>query len=481
MNINDINENWDFIIGLEIHVQLECNSKIFSNCEYEYDNAPNSQTCPTSLGLPGALPSVNQTAIESAILFGQAVNGNVSESFTFARKHYFYPDLPKGYQISQFDQPIISGGSIPIWWNDKEYRINLTRAHLEEDAGKSSHNNLSNTSNLDYNRSGAALIEIVTEPVLVHPEQAKIFMQRVKQIVNYIDISSAEMEKGKLRCDANISLSKKGSGNFGVKTEIKNINSFKNVQKAIESEIRRQNKILNNGDKIQQATLTWNNDKNTAEIMRVKENADDYRYFPDPDLPPVSLNKSFINNIKLSMPVLPFEYEKKWMKKYDLSLNECSILSSSKEIAEYFENVVNFKVSPKKVSSWVSTELFRLFNESNSDFNSKKVIAKDLKEIIELIEQNKITKNSGKNILRELFETGKGLKDVLKKGNFDSSKINIKNIIDNVLSIYQNEVLRYKNGEEKLIGFFIGQINRETKGKVNHELIISELKKKLQN
>ena len=300
MNINDINENWDFIIGLEIHVQLECNSKIFSNCEYEYDNAPNSQTCPTSLGLPGALPSVNQTAIESAILFGQAVNGNVSESFTFARKHYFYPDLPKGYQISQFDQPIISGGSIPIWWNDKEYRINLTRAHLEEDAGKSSHNNLSNTSNLDYNRSGAALIEIVTEPVLVHPEQAKIFMQRVKQIVNYIDISSAEMEKGKLRCDANISLSKKGSGNFGVKTEIKNINSFKNVQKAIESEIRRQNKILNNGNKIQQATLTWNNDKNTAEIMRVKENADDYRYFPDPDLPPVSLNKSFTDNIKLS-------------------------------------------------------------------------------------------------------------------------------------------------------------------------------------
>ena len=262
MNINDINENWDFIIGLEIHVQLECNSKIFSNCEYEYDNVPNSQTCPTSLGLPGALPNVNKAAIESAILFGQAVNGNLSENFTFARKHYFYPDLPKGYQISQFDQPIISGGSVPIWWNDKEYKINLTRAHLEEDAGKSSHNNLSNTSNLDYNRSGAALIEIVTEPVLVHPEQAKIFMQRVKQIVNYIDISSAEMEKGKLRCDANISLSKKGSGNFGVKTEIKNINSFKNVQKAIESEIRRQNKILNNGNKIQQATLTWNNDKN---------------------------------------------------------------------------------------------------------------------------------------------------------------------------------------------------------------------------
>ena len=481
MNINDINKNWDFIIGLEIHVQLDCGSKMFSSCQYEYDNSPNSLTCPTSLGLPGALPSVNQSAIESAIMFGKAVNGEISTNFTFARKHYFYPDLPKGYQISQFDQPIISGGSVPIWWNDKVFKIDLSRAHLEVDAGKSFHNNESNKSNLDYNRSGAALIEIVTEPVIVHPEQAKIFMQRIKQIVNYINISNAEMEKGKLRCDANISLSKKDSGIFGVKTEIKNINSFRNVQKAIESEIIRQNKILNDGNEVQQATLTWNNDKNIAEIMRIKENADDYRYFPDPDLPPVGLEKSFIDDIKSSVPMLPFEYEKKWMNEYNLSLNECMILSYSKEIAKYFEEVVSLDVSPKKASTWVSTELFRLFNESNSTFDSTKVVAKDLKILIDEIKQNKITQNSGKEILRELFETNKNISEILESGDYDSSDINISDIIDAVLLNCENEVLRYKNGEEKLIGFFIGQVNKETKGKVSHEVIISELKKKLKN
>ena len=481
MNINQINENWDFIIGLEIHVQLDCDSKMFSNSLYKYDNSPNSLTCPTSLGLPGALPSVNQAAIESAIKFGKAVNGNISRNFVFARKHYFYPDLPKGYQISQFDRPIISNGSVPIWWNNQEYIIELTRAHLEEDSGKSFHDNTNKKSNLDYNRSGAALIEIVTEPVLVHPEQAKIFMQRIKQIVNYINISNAEMEKGKLRCDANISLSKKGSGKFGVKTEIKNINSFRNVQKAIESEILRQNKILSDGDDVLQATLTWNNNKNVAEIMRIKENADDYRYFSDPDLPPVSIKESFIDNIKTSVPTLPFEYEKKWMNEYKLSLNDCMILSSTKEIAEYFEKVVSLDVPPKKVSAWVTTELFRLFNASNSIFDSSKVSAKDLKNLIELVDKNKITQNSGKEILKELFESDKNTDQILESGNFDAPELDINNIIETVLSNCENEVSRFKNGEEKLLGFFIGQINKKTRGKVNHEIIITELKKKLKD
>jgi len=481
LNINQINENWDFIIGLEIHVQLDCDSKMFSNSLYKYDNSPNSLTCPTSLGLPGALPSVNQAAIESAIKFGKAVNGDISRNFVFARKHYFYPDLPKGYQISQFDRPIISNGSVPIWWNNQEYIIELTRAHLEEDSGKSFHDNTSKKSNLDYNRSGAALIEIVTKPVLVHPEQAKIFMQRIKQIVNYINISNAEMEKGKLRCDANISLSKKGSGKFGVKTEIKNINSFRNVQKAIESEILRQNKILSDGDDVLQATLTWNNNKNVAEIMRIKENADDYRYFSDPDLPPVSIKESFIDNIKTSVPTLPFEYEKKWMNEYKLSLNDCMILSSTKEIAEYFEKVVSLDVPPKKVSAWVTTELFRLFNASNSIFDSSKVSAKDLKNLIELVDKNKITQNSGKEILKELFESDKNTNQILESGNFDAPELDINNIIETVLSNCENEVSRFKNGEEKLLGFFIGQINKKTRGKVNHVIIINELKKKLKD
>lgn len=481
MNINEINKSWDFIIGLEIHVQLETISKIFSDCSYDYDQTPNSLTCPTSIGLPGALPNINQSAIESAIKFGKAVNGKISKKFTFARKHYFYPDLPKGYQISQFDQPIVTGGSVPIWWNEKKYNIDLTRAHLEEDAGKSFHNSKDNISNLDYNRSGAALIEIVTEPVIIHPEQAKIFMQRVKQIINYINISNAEMEKGKLRCDANISLSKKGSGKFGIKTEIKNINSFKNVQKAIESEIFRQNDLLSNGKKVEQATLTWNNDKNVAEIMRLKENADDYRYFNDPDLPPIDLDKSLVDKIMSEVTILPFEYENKWIVDYKLSLTEATVLSTTKKIAKYFESVVDSGVAAKKASAWISTELFRLFNEENLDFNSEKVSSYDLIKIIELVENDKITQNSGKEILRKIFENGVSVEEILQSGNFEISNVDIGSIVDSILSQCSDEVSRFKDGEEKLMGFFIGQINRETKGKISHKIIIDELTKKLNN
>lgn len=481
MNINEINKSWDFIIGLEIHVQLETISKIFSDCSYDYDQTPNSLTCPTSIGLPGALPNINQSAIESAIKFGKAVNGKISKKFTFARKHYFYPDLPKGYQISQFDQPIVTGGSVPIWWNEKKYNIDLTRAHLEEDAGKSFHNSKDNISNLDYNRSGAALIEIVTEPVIIHPEQAKIFMQRVKQIINYINISNAEMEKGKLRCDANISLSKKGSGKFGIKTEIKNINSFKNVQKAIESEIFRQNDLLRNGKKVEQATLTWNNDKNVAEIMRLKENADDYRYFNDPDLPPIDLDKSLVDKIMSEVTILPFEYENKWIVDYKLSLTEATVLSTTKKIAKYFESVVDSGVAAKKASAWISTELFRLFNEENLDFNSEKVSSYDLIKIIELVENDKITQNSGKEILRKIFENGVSVEEILQSGNFEISNVDIGSIVDSILSQCSDEVSRFKDGEEKLMGFFIGQINRETKGKISHKIIIDELTKKLNN
>ena len=473
--------NWETVIGLEVHAQLSTNTKLFSSASTRFGSEPNTQVDLVDLGLPGVLPVVNRDAFKKAITFGLAINADINQESTFDRKNYFYPDLPKGYQISQFDRPIISNGSVPIWWNNQEYIIELTRAHLEEDSGKSFHDNTSKKSNLDYNRSGAALIEIVTEPVLVHPEQAKIFMQRIKQIVNYINISNAEMEKGKLRCDANISLSKKGSGKFGVKTEIKNINSFRNVQKAIESEILRQNKILSDGDDVLQATLTWNNNKNVAEIMRIKENADDYRYFSDPDLPPVSIKESFIDNIKTSVPTLPFEYEKKWMNEYELSLNDCMILSSTKEIAEYFEKVVSLDVPPKKVSAWVTTELFRLFNASNSIFDSSKVSAKDLKNLIKLVDKNKITQNSGKEILKELFESDKNIDQILESGNFDAPELDINNIIETVLSNCENEVSRFKNGEEKLLGFFIGQINKKTRGKVNHELIITELKKKLKD
>ena len=416
--IEKINKEWDFVIGIEVHVQLETKSKMFSTCEYTYDQSPNTLTCPTSIGLPGALPSINQKAIDFAIKFGGAVNATVHPYFSFARKHYFYPDLPKGYQISQFDKPIVTGGIVPIWWDNKKYDIELTRAHLEEDAGKSTHNSSKNNSQVDFNRSGAPLIEIVTEPVLTHPIQAKIFIQRIKQIVNYIAISNAEMEQGKLRCDANISLKKKGVKKFGTKTEIKNINSFRNVQKAIESEIKRQHYLLENGKEVVQASLTWNNEKNTAEIMRVKENADDYRYFPDPDLPPVTISESKIDSIKQDLPILPFEFENRWIDKYDFKPDEATTLASTIHIASFFEEIIKYDVTAKNASKWITGELFRLFNEINIPFDKDRVLAKDLAKVISLSDSEQITANSAKEILRKLFISDKSIDSILNDDSY---------------------------------------------------------------
>ena len=478
--IEKINKEWDFVIGIEVHVQLETKSKMFSTCEYTYDQSPNTLTCPTSIGLPGALPSINQKAIDFAIKFGGAVNATVHPSFSFARKHYFYPDLPKGYQISQFDKPIVTGGIVPIWWDNKKYDIELTRAHLEEDAGKSTHNSSKNNSQVDFNRSGAPLIEIVTEPVLTHPIQAKIFIQRIKQIVNYIAISNAEMEQGKLRCDANISLKKKGVKKFGTKTEIKNINSFRNVQKAIESEIKRQHYLLENGKEVVQASLTWNNEKNTAEIMRVKENADDYRYFPDPDLPPVTISESKIDSIKQDLPILPFEFENKWIDKYDFKPDEATTLASTIHIASYFEEIIKYDVTPKNASKWITGELFRLFNEINISFDKDRVLAKDLAKVISLSDSEKITANSAKEILRKLFISDKSIDSILNDDSyFDNADNTIVDIVNKVLDQNPNEVDRFRNGEEKLLSYFMGKVMKESKGKISHKIIIQELNNKL--
>jgi aspartyl-tRNA(Asn)/glutamyl-tRNA(Gln) amidotransferase subunit B len=478
--IEKINKEWDFVIGIEVHVQLETKSKMFSTCEYTYDQSPNTLTCPTSIGLPGALPSINQKAIDFAIKFGGAVNATVHPSFSFARKHYFYPDLPKGYQISQFDKPIVTGGIVPIWWDNKKYDIELTRAHLEEDAGKSTHNSSKNNSQVDFNRSGAPLIEIVTEPVLTHPIQAKIFIQRIKQIVNYIAISNAEMEQGKLRCDANISLKKKGVKKFGTKTEIKNINSFRNVQKAIESEIKRQHYLLENGKEVVQASLTWNNEKNTAEIMRVKENADDYRYFPDPDLPPVTISESKIDSIKQDLPILPFEFENKWIDKYDFKPDEATTLASTIHIASYFEEIIRYDVTPKNASKWITGELFRLFNEINIPFDKDRVLAKDLAKVISLSDSEKITANSAKEILRKLFISDISIDSILNDDSyFDNADNTIVDIVNKVLDQNPNEVDRFRNGEEKLLSYFMGKVMKESKGKISHKIIIQELNNKL--
>ena len=415
-----------------------------------------------------------------AVQFGLAVHAEIPEVSVFDRKNYFYPDLPKGYQISQYDLPFCSEGYLDIAGK----RIRITRIHLEEDAGKLTHNLSKNKSEVDFNRSGVPLIEIVTEPVMFHPKQARAFIQRIKQIVNYILISNAEMEQGKLRCDANISIKKKNSKKFGTKTEIKNINSFRNVQKAIESEIKRQHKLLMTGKPVKQATLTWNNEKNIAEVMRIKENADDYRYFPDPDLPPVKVDQKKIQSIKKSLPLLPFDLEDMWIKNYNFTSTEATTLSNTAEIASYFEKMISVNTNPKDANKWITGELFRLFNEENKLFDSKKINPKDLSEIISLVNTEKITASSGKNILRKLFHSKSSLKTILKDEKYadDSKKVNIKEIVQSVLKENREEVSRFRNGEEKLLGYFIGKIMKVSGGKINHKKIIEvlneELKKK---
>jgi len=480
--IEQINQEWDIVIGLEVHVQLQTRRKIFSHSNYTYNSSPNSQVCPPSLGLPGSLPTVNQKAIQDAIKFGISVKGKINQNLIFSRKHYFYPDLAKGYQISQFTEPIISGGFVPIWWEDKLLNIYLQRAHLEEDTAKSTHINKDRSSLIDFNRSGASLIEIVTNPCINHPEQAKLFVQRIRQLVDFLGISNGKMEEGNLRCDANISLKKKDSKGLGTKTEIKNINSFKNVQKSLESEIVRQYKILSSGEKVKQVTLTWNGNKNIAEIMREKEDSHDYRYFPDPDLPQVIIDSKIINNIHKDMIKTPSELEVTWKKDYNFSTEDVSLLTSSKLVSEYFQLLLNEDVNPDDALKWISGEIFRLFNASNIDFDNR-ISPKDLKQIISLVAKNKITNNDAKEILKSLFNKKIELNEILDNGSYyiNENKDLTLNAINSVFNQFPQEFKRLKNGEYKLYGFFVGMTIKSSKEKLDPKVILEEIKKIIEN
>jgi aspartyl-tRNA(Asn)/glutamyl-tRNA(Gln) amidotransferase subunit B len=476
--INQINQEWDIVIGLEVHVQLQTRRKIFGHSKYIYNSPPNSLVCPPSFGLPGSLPTINQKAIQDAIKFGLTVQGEINQNLIFSRKHYFYPDLAKGYQISQFTEPIISGGYVPIWWEDKLMNIYLQRAHLEEDTAKSTHINKDSFSLIDFNRSGASLIEIVTNPCIRHPEQAKLFVQRIRQIVNFLDISNGKMEEGNLRCDANISLKKKNSQNLGIKTEIKNINSFRNVQKSLESEIIRQHKILCNGKKVKQVTLTWNSSKNVAEIMREKEDSHDYRYFPDPDLPPVIIDSKFINSIAKDMIKTPMELEVAWKKNYKFSTEDVTMLTSSKLVSEYFQLLLDEGVNPGDGLKWISGEIFRLFNEVNIEFDNR-ISPKDLKRIILLVSENKITNNDAKEILKCLFDSNSELNEILEKGSYyiNKNKDLTLEAINLVFNQFPQELDRLKSGEDKLYGFFVGMTVKSSKEKLDPKIILQEIKK----
>lgn len=475
---------WESVIGLEIHVQLKTQSKIFSSASTNFGAEQNTQACAIDLGLPGVLPVLNEEAVKMAIKFGIAVGANIENNSIFARKNYFYPDLPKGYQISQYEIPIVSNGSINIDIDKKVKKIRITRAHLEEDAGKSIHDLYENESAIDLNRAGTPLIEIVSEPDLSNAEEAVKYLKHIHSLVRYLDISDGNMQEGSFRCDANISLKKSNSSELGIRAEIKNINSFKFVEQAINYEIQRQGEILDSGKSVIQETRLFDPIRNETRSMRSKEEANDYRYFPDPDLLPVSISNSLIENIKLNMPELPNEKKERFVKQYKLTDYDTSILVLDKDLSTYYEKVLEkTDLNPKTTANWIITELLSYANKSNTEVKNYPVSFEDLASLLTYIYEGLISNKQAKIIFEKMWNNGEKPQDIIEKEGIKqiSDTMEINKLVDNVIKKHYKSVEEYLAGKDKLFGFFVGEVMKESKGKANPKIVNQLLKEKLRN
>ncbi|MDH3908476.1 MAG: Asp-tRNA(Asn)/Glu-tRNA(Gln) amidotransferase subunit GatB, partial [Gammaproteobacteria bacterium] len=458
---------WEVVIGLEIHTQLATRSKIFSAASTAYGAEPNTQACLVDLGYPGVLPVLNEEVVHMAAMFGLAVNATVAPRSVFARKNYFYPDLPKGYQISQYELPIVEHGELFITdadGNDK--RIGITRAHLEEDAGKSIHEGLDKSSGIDLNRAGTPLLEIVSEPDIRSAKEAVDYMRKIHTIVRYLGISDGNMQEGSFRCDANISVRPQGQEAFGTRAEIKNLNSFRFVEKAINYEVERQIDLIEDGGEVVQETRLYDSDKDETRSMRSKEEANDYRYFPDPDLLPVEISAEYIESVRGQLPELPDAKQQRFVDEYDLKKDDAAILTVSRPVADYFEaTVAATKAKPQLAANWIVGDLSGALNKDGLDIGESRISAEDLAGLLTRISDNTI---SGK-IAKQVFEAmwgGEGTADQIidAKGLrqiTDSSAIEA--VVDKVIEANPGQVAEYKAGKDKLIGFFVGQVMKETK------------------
>lgn len=471
-------------IGLEVHAQLKTASKIFCSCTTKFGSEPNTQICPVCLGMPGVLPVFNRKVVELAIKAALAVNCAISPFSVFARKNYFYPDLPKGYQISQFEQPLAENGYIDVKVNGSLKSIRIRRIHLEEDAGKSIHpeeRDGGNESRLDVNRCGVPLIEIVTEPDIGSPAEAYEYLTVIKKILQYLDVSDCNMEEGSLRCDANVSVRPPDSGELGVKTELKNLNSFRFVEKAVAYEINRQVKALENGDQIRLETYGWNATNNTNYLMRTKEESDDYRYFPEPDLVPLKVSREEVNDIKKSLPELPRAKKDRFIKQYGISEENASVLTSTRYLARYYEDTVKAGADYKKAANWILSETLSVLKEKQLLISDLKTGPDDLSGLLKLIDSNVISGKIAKSVFIEMTESGEKAEEIVKRKGLVqiSDPESIKKVIDNALNANPNEVNAYISGKDKLIGFFIGRVMKETGGKVNPGMVNKIIKEKL--
>jgi aspartyl-tRNA(Asn)/glutamyl-tRNA(Gln) amidotransferase subunit B len=481
---------WETVIGLEIHAQLQTKSKIFSGSSTAYGSAPNSQANLVDLAYPGVLPVLNKEAVRMAVKFGLAIGATVAPRSVFARKNYFYPDLPKGYQISQYELPIVAQGKLEILLEDGSKKtIGITRAHLEEDAGKSLHEGLPKQSGIDLNRAGTPLLEIVSEPEMRSAKEAVAYLKKVHTLVRYLEICDGNMQEGSFRCDANVSVRRLGAEKFGTRAEIKNINSFRFVEKAINYEVARQIDLLEGGGKVVQETRLYDPDKGETRSMRSKEEANDYRYFPDPDLLPVLIDAAYIGEIKATLPELPDEKAARFVLAYDLSQYDAQVLTSSKELGEYYDDVVKqlagdklpTKEQAKLVANWVAGSLAAALNEHNLEITESRIDARRLARLLARIADNTISGKIAKDVFEAMWAEGKdadaiieskGLKQITDTGAIEKA-------IDEVMAKNPGQLADYRAGKDKLFGFFVGQVMKATGGKANPAQLNELLKKKL--
>jgi aspartyl-tRNA(Asn)/glutamyl-tRNA(Gln) amidotransferase subunit B len=469
------------VIGLEVHAQLLTRSKIFCSCSTQFGASPNSHTCPVCLGMPGVLPVLNRQVVEFTITMALATHCQVAAYSQFARKNYFYPDLPKGYQISQYELPLAEHGWIDIDLEEGRKRVRILRIHMEEDAGKLVHDEHQPMSYVDFNRTGVPLMEIVSEPDMHSPEEAGAYLRKLRDILRYVEICDGNMEEGSFRCDANISLRPVGREELGTRTELKNMNSFRNVQRALEFEIRRQQALLERGETIVQETRLWDNDRGVTISMRSKEEAHDYRYFPDPDLVPITVEPEWIERVRSTLPELPDAKRERFMTDYALPPYDAQVLTSSKDLANYFETVLKRFPQPKMVSNWIMSELMRELKRDERDITACPVPPENLAELLQLLESAVISGKIAKTVFEEMYVSGKsaqaivdarGLLQVTDHGAIEA-------VIDEVLRENPAEAESFRAGKEKVFGFLVGQVMRKSKGKANPQLVNELLRSKL--
>ena len=476
-------EDYEVIIGLEVHAELSTKTKIFCSCPTKFGAAPNTQTCPICMAMPGTLPVLNEKVVEYAVKAGLATNCEISRNSKNDRKNYFYPDLPKAYQISQYDKPLCEHGYVEIDTKEGKKKIRLTRIHIEEDAGKLNHDEFAGGSLVDLNRAGVPLIEIVSEPDLRSSEEVEAYLRKLKAILEYIEVSDCKMQEGSFRADVNVSVRKKGDPKLGTRTEMKNMNSFRSITRAIEYEIDRQIDVIEDGGEVEQETLRWDDVSGKTFPMRDKEDAQDYRYFPDPDLVAIKLSEEYIENIKNTLPELPESRKERYLKEYGLSEKDANIITSSKYLSDLFEGAIKVCNNPKAVNNWIISDISRILNETEMEPIEIPFDSQQLGKLIILIDKGTISSSIAKKVLVEMFEHPRDPEDIIdEKGWVQiSDEGAIKEVVLKVLEANPQSVADYKGGKDKALGFLVGQAMKETRGKANpqmlNQMFLEELKR----